>query len=164
MSIQAMRQFKPVRELKGYHVLIMVIAFFAVIIAINVAFITMAIRSFPGEDVPRSYVQGLQYNETLAARAAQQALGWQATAQLNRNADRVELELSDSAGEPLHRASVQGVLRRPLDARQDRILTFVETHPGRFSADVGAVDQGQWRLRANVLRDGQTFDIEAHLE
>ncbi len=151
-------------ELTGGHVLIMVIAFFAVIIAANVAFIVMAVRTFPGEDVRRSYVQGLNYNETLRARAAQQALGWQASARLDRSAGLVEITLVDAAGAPLEHASLEGALQRPLDASADRALVFENTGGGRFIAPVEALPEGQWRLRAQATRGADAFALEARLQ
>ena len=66
----------PVR---GWHVLVLIVLFFSVTIGVNATFITLAMRTHPGEDVPRSYYQGLNYNETLARRHEQAELGWSAT-------------------------------------------------------------------------------------
>ena len=41
---------------------------FGVTIGVNATFITLAMRTHPGEDVPRSYYQGLNFNDTLAQR------------------------------------------------------------------------------------------------
>ena len=56
-------------ELKGWHVLLILMAFFGVMFSVNGVFLYHAITSFPGEDVKKSYVQGLNYNDTLAVRA-----------------------------------------------------------------------------------------------
>ena len=74
-------------QVRGWHVLTALLAFFGAIIAVNIAFAVIAVRSFPGEDVRRSYVQGLQYNDTLAERRVQQALGWQASADLRHDGE-----------------------------------------------------------------------------
>ena len=52
--------------IRGVHVAIMMVAFFAVIIALDTLFITFAIQSHPGEKVRNSYVLGLEYNKELA--------------------------------------------------------------------------------------------------
>ena len=70
------------RELKGWHVLLIMLAFFGVMFSGNGVFLFHAITSFPGEDVKKSYVQGLSFNDTLADRAAQAELGWLAEAGL----------------------------------------------------------------------------------
>jgi nitrogen fixation protein FixH len=164
MSDFGMPRAHPARELRGVHVLAMVIAFFAVVIGANVAFITMALRTFPGEDVPRSYVQGLQYNDTLAAREAQAALGWQAEARLDRETGVVEVSLLDRNGAPLSGARLEGVLRRPLDARDDQALTFAQSASGLFVAPAPGLEPGQWRLRAVASRGADRFELEAQLQ
>ena len=63
-------------RLTGVHVLTAILAFFAVIIFVNAIFLTLALRSYPGEHEAKSYMQGLNYNERLAARERQAALGW----------------------------------------------------------------------------------------
>ena len=70
------------KELKGWHVLLIMLGFFGVMFAVNGVFLYHAITSFPGEDVKKSYVQGLNYNQTLSARASQADLGWRAEAGL----------------------------------------------------------------------------------
>lgn len=153
-------------ELTGRHVLMMVIAFFGVIIAANVFFITQAVRTFPGEDVRRSYVQGLNYNETLADREAQAALGWRAAASLSRDAAgaAVEIILIDRDGLPVDGATLEGSLRRPLEARDDQTLAFVGLGEGRYRAAVGSLAEGQWALRARAVRGAHHFDVEARLQ
>ena len=71
-----------IKRVTGWHVLAVILVFFGVIITVNVIFIIQATRTFRGEDEPRSYVQGLDYNSTLAARAEQAALGWTATTEV----------------------------------------------------------------------------------
>ncbi|MEO1305623.1 MAG: FixH family protein, partial [Pseudomonadota bacterium] len=70
------------KTLKGWHVLLIMLGFFGIMFAVNGVFLYHAITSFPGEDIKKSYVQGLNYNDTLAVRAAQAELGWQAEAGL----------------------------------------------------------------------------------
>ncbi len=65
-------------RITGWHVLAGMILFFSTIIAVNAVFISLAVQSFPGEDQRRSYVQGLEYNDVIAQRRAQAALGWTA--------------------------------------------------------------------------------------
>ena len=72
-------QPKKQRELTGKHVLLMLVAFFGVIIVTNVIFINAAVTSFRGEDVKGSYRQGLEYNETLETRKSEGQLGWSAS-------------------------------------------------------------------------------------
>ena len=152
-------------EIRGWHVLTALLAFFGVVIAVNAAFIVFAVGSFPGEDVHRSYLQGLQYNETLAERRAQAALGWQADATMVAGEEGAELvvELRARDGAPLHGAQLQGELQWPTSARFDRELRFQEANEGRYVAPLGELPTGRWRLRAHAQRDDGALDFESEL-
>jgi nitrogen fixation protein FixH len=153
-------------EVRGWHVLAALLGFFALVIAVNVGFAVIAVRSFPGEDVRRSYLQGLSYNDTIAARRAQAALGWDASARIRGNADTatVVVELRSRTGEPITAATVTGVLRWPTDARRDRTLVFENVGAGRYAAPAVALPQGRWRLRANAQdAAGGALDFESEL-
>lgn len=152
--------------IRGWHVLAAMLAFFGAIIAVNVAFAVIAVRSFPGEDVRRSYLQGLNYNQTLAERREQAALGWQAAAALRADGDVavVEIDLRARDGAPIDRATIEGQLTWRSATRFDRALTFAALGEGRYAARIGDLRPGQWRLRARAAGDaGQALDFEADL-
>jgi nitrogen fixation protein FixH len=156
---------KGAYEIRGWHVLAALLAFFAAIIAVNVSFAIVAVRSFPGEDVRRSYLQGLNYNDTLAERRAQAELGWRAGAELKQDADGalVEVNLASRDGAPLGELTLAGELRRPTDARFDRALAFEQIAPGRFVARLQQLPVGVWRLRARAEAGTGALDFEADL-
>jgi len=147
-------------QITGRHVLIMVLGFFAVTIAVNAVFITQAFRTFRGEDVPRSYMQGVAYNETLAAREAQAVLGWTAVA--DARLDGVDLVITDRAGEPVTGLALAGRLRHPADANRDIALSLVETEAGRYIAAYEA-PPGSWRLVVETDGEGPPFTINRPL-
>jgi nitrogen fixation protein FixH len=153
-------------ELRGWHVLMAMLAFFGVIIAVNIAFAVIAVESFPGEDVRRSYLQGLQYNQTLAERRAQAALGWRAEADLQQQADGVALQvvMLTREGAPVRGATLAGELEWPTAARLDRTLAFEPAGEGRYIAPLGELQRGRWRLRARAeSAEGGALDFEAEL-
>ena len=156
---------KPSPEIKGWHVLAAMLAGFGVVIAVNVAFAVIAVSTFPGEDVRRSYLQGLQYNETLAARREQAALGWAASAAfVTAEGDSVvAVALSDREGRPLVGASLRGDLQWPTNAGRDRALTFEAMGDGRYIARTSDLQPGRWRLRGRAERDEGALDFEAEL-
>lgn len=153
-------------EVKGGHVLAGLLLFFAAIIAINVAFAVAAVRTFPGEDERRSYTQGLRYNDVLAERRAEAALGWRAGAAFEGASDgaRVVVNLTDREGAPLTGVNVEGVLRWPAGESGDRALTFENRGGGRYAADLGELAPGRWELRARAEdASGQSLSFEADL-
>lgn len=162
MTTRARRPF----ELRGWHVLTMLLTFFGIVIAVNVLFAVIATRSFPGEDVRRSYLQGLRYNDTLAERRAQAALGWRAAVTLRGDAAdaRVEVSLTDRDGRPLAGLNIGGDLRRPTQQRLDRPLVFTAEGAGRYVARVSDLPPGVWRLRARAEgASGAGLDFESEM-
>lgn len=153
------------RQVRGWHVLAALLAFFGAVIAVNVVFIAAAVRTFPGEDVRRSYLQGLKHNDTLAERRDQAALGWRASAVLVGGAEDAVLEvtLSERDEDPLDGVQLSGELQWPTDARLDRALDFRPAGAGRYVAALGQLPPGRWRLRAHAQRGEGALDFEAEL-
>lgn len=152
--------------LTGKHVLAMLLGFFAVILVANAVFITLAVRSFPGEQEKKSYVQGLDFNRRIAERAAQDALGWSAELETVRDASGTtvfRLSYRTANGALIGGMSVVGVLVRPSSDGADLDLLFVETEHGVYTASTAA-DAGAWRLDA--VADGargERFRLEKRL-
>lgn len=147
--------------LKGWHVLLMMLAFFGVMFSVNGVFLYHAITSFPGEDVKKSYVQGLNYNDTLAARASQATLGWRAEAGLQD--DEIIVRLWDGDDQPLTHRSMVGELRRLATREQDRAVVFQTRTNGEYAAQVDPLAPGQWLLRVSIL-DSESDQVVFNLE
>ena len=152
-------------EVRGWHVFTALAMFFGAIIAVNAAFAVVAVRSFPGEIVRRSYVQGLHFNETLAERRAEAQLGWHARAGFLPASEgaAIEVSLVDADGVPID-AALAATLERPTDSRFDRALIFERRGPGAYVARIGALAPGVWRLRARAEgAHGGALGFEAEL-
>ncbi len=65
--------------INGRHVFAGFVVFFGIIIGVNIVFITMANKSFPGETVEDPYEKGVHFNDTLGERAIAAELGWKIT-------------------------------------------------------------------------------------
>jgi nitrogen fixation protein FixH len=153
------------RAVRGWHVLTAILGFFGVVIAVNAAFIVLAVQSFPGEDVRRSYLQGLHYNDTLAERRAQAALGWRADARLIEGSGgaAIEIVLRDHDDAPVEGAALEASLQWPTAARRDRALAFEAAGGGRYVARVEDLVPGRWRLRGRAERADGALDFESEL-
>ncbi|WP_300531733.1 FixH family protein [Maricaulis sp.] len=134
------------RPLRGWHVLVMILLFFGVTIAVNATFITLAVRTHPGEDVPRSYMQGVNYNDTLERRQAQAAMGW--SARFNRVEGALLVEVLDRSGAAVTELSLEGLIAHPTDTTRDCALVFAETRPGVYQAPIPCEADAGWSLRA----------------
>ena len=148
------------KKLKGWHVLLIMLGFFGVIFSVNGVFLYHAITSFPGEDVKKSYVQGLNYNDTLAARAAQAELGWSAA--IGVDGETLVLQLDDRDGQPItNRVAVADLRRRASDAADHTFILQANTR-GEYTTEVGMIEKGQWFVRVNVMDyDGETVQFTA---
>jgi nitrogen fixation protein FixH len=151
----------PAFRLTGWHVLAGFVAFFAVVIGVDVSFAVMAYRTHPGEVSVTPYEDGLLYNRHEAQMRAQAALGWQAAAAAT---DRgVLFELRDAAGQPVRGLTVSGKLERPATESGRITPRFAEVAPGRYEARVGRL-AGAWDFTADA-RDahGRSFTAERRL-
>lgn len=155
---------KPFR-MGAPHAIAIFVGALAIVLAVNTVFVTLALRSFPGEDAPKSYLQGLHYNDTLADRAGQRALGWTATAWLSGDpSDQlVQVRITDAQGAPLDGLSLTGTLRRPTVGKLDQALTFRAIGDGRYTARVSNLASGQWTLSVRAATPSAHFDIEKRL-
>ena len=152
------------RSLKGWHVLSMLLGFFAVIVIANSFLITLAVRSFPGEQEKKSYLQGLAYNETLAARSRQESLGWTVrivAASLHRETASVELTFADRKNVAIGGLELVGTLARPVTDAHDRALNVTALADGRYLLYADGVSPGIWRLAIAAHHvDGTVFEID----
>jgi nitrogen fixation protein FixH len=151
--------------LTGRHVLSALLLFFGVVIAVNVAFIVAAVRSFPGEDAQHAYAAGLRFNEFVNARERQSALGWTAVLDTTRagSVATLRVRMRDRAGAPLRRLELSGDMRRPAHAHDDHALSFKPAAPGLYVAQIPTV-YGAWDVRVRAIGDrGETFNLKTRV-
>lgn len=145
------------RPLTGRKTLAIFVASFGVVFAVNGYMIAQAISTFRGEAASTfrgesdsdEYLQGINYNQTLARRAQQKAMGWQAAIGASRTDGgmvRVRLDIRSRAGSPVEGLQILGVLRHPSDAHRDRVLVFVQEGSGAYEARLGHVASGVWEV------------------
>ena len=78
-------------QLKAWHALVWFLGFFGFMFAVNGIFLWTAITTFPGEDVEKSYLTGLDYNQEIARRERQTEEGWNAEIGLEGPASHQEI-------------------------------------------------------------------------
>ncbi|MEQ1687654.1 MAG: FixH family protein [Sphingopyxis sp.] len=139
-----MAQLHPIT---GRRVAIWFIAFFGVVIAVNLVMARFAIGSFSGTVVDNSYVASQRYNEWLAAGRAQAALGWRVAAERQNDGHLVVTVRGRDGREPSD-ATVDAIASHPLGRGANRRLAFTFVD-GRFVSDAPLPD-GRWQLRIEV--------------
>jgi nitrogen fixation protein FixH len=143
------------RRFTGWHMLATLVAFFGVVIAVNMTMATLATRTFGGVVVKNSYVANQHFNAWLAEARAQDRLGWALDADI---VDRRVLVTAGANGAALGGADVTAVAAHPLGSVPDIALRFLETAPGHYVAQA-RLPAGRWRVRFHVARDGRQGDF-----
>lgn len=139
------------KEITGRQVLIGTVAAFGVIIAANMTLAVNAVRTFPGLEVKNSYVASQEFE---AARDAQDALGWDVSAEIAGGELRLSIVGPDGA--PVRAVIETAILGKATHVRADRTPSFVWQN-GVFVAPVD-VQSGNWNLRlVAVAEDGTQF-------
>lgn len=158
-------QGREKKGLTGWHVLGALVAFFGLIIIANIAFIYFAVQSHRGEDVPKSYRQGLEYNQVISARAEQAALGWtvKVSEAYFEGSDRVLIEVRDANGKIVDGVEFDVRLRHPADADLDRPATIVERRGGEIVIETSDL-RGRWIIKGQSVSEDQPFRFEAEVD
>lgn len=138
----------------GRHMSAILVAGFAVVIAVNVYAAVVAKRTFGGVVVDNSYVASQDYNRWLDEAARERALGWHATP-LRRVDGRIQATLE---GVPAP-ALISGEARHPLGGQPDVSLHFDAQGLSRER-----LPAGRWTLRLSVQSGRQQFRSESNVE
>lgn len=133
---------RPGFRLTGWHVLAIVVTFFGVVIAVDVAMAVYAYKTFPGEVSVTPYEDGVAYNKTLAQLAAQEKLGWKVGIAPEQSR-ALEVEFRDRDGKPLDGLTLTGKMERPATETGRLTPKFKAIGPGYYQADLKPVS-GAW--------------------
>ena len=137
------------RPLTGTKVLLILVAFFGVVIGVNVTMMKLAIATLPGTDVDSPYAAGLAYDREISAAQDQAARKWQVSAHIERRADGnavLQVEARDAVGQPVTGLKFAGRLERPTDKRADLAVDLPEAGVGIYRGNAASVAPGQWDL------------------
>jgi len=142
--------------LTGRKVLLILVAFFGVVMVVNVVMVRAAISTFGGVDTPSSYQAGLAFKAEEAAAAEQNARRWQVTATISGMAQgaKVMVAVLDEAGRPVTGDAVVATLAHPIDERRDIVLTLTEMAPGVYSG-TAQTEPGQRNLDIEIRHGGE---------
>lgn len=138
-------------EIKGWHVFAGFATAFGIIIAVNLTLAFNAVKTFPGLEVANSYVASQSFDDN---RVAQEALGWDVSAQLTGDQLSLVILQDGTAISPLIEEATFG---RATHVGQDQIPDFAFDGTAlRAVVDAGA---GNWNLRLKArAADGTLFE------
>jgi nitrogen fixation protein FixH len=142
---------KTEKPFTGRKFLMIVIAFFGVVIAVNVTMAVKAVKTFPGLEVSNSYVASQTFDKD---RAAQEALGWVVEPSYERGF--LSLVIRDRGGLPAPVSDISVLVGRTTMANEDMRPEF-RYSGGIFSAPV-ELGHGAWLIHLEAkAQDGTMF-------
>lgn len=144
------------RPLTGRMVLIMLLAFFGVVIAVNLVMVRFAATTFSGIGDRNAYIAGISYNKSLAAAREQEERGWKVDAALRRVAPgRSVINVTRSDGGAFADLEATARFEHPASRRMDRVVAL---SPSGASEWRGAVDlpAGAWDIVIELHSGGST--------
>ncbi len=142
-------------QITGRMVAAMLIAFFAVVAAVNAVMMTVAIRTMPGVDVRSPYDVSQRFNAELEKIRVQDAQGWKVDglAQRDGQGARLTVQLRDRFGAPVSGLRLAVLFEHPTTHAQDHHATLAEDTPGRYVAKIESIHAGMWLLTLTANRD-----------
>lgn len=141
--------------LKGRHVLLAFLGFFAVFASVDIFMMYRALSTFGGVDNVNAYRDGLAYNSRIAQGEQQDKAGWHDSLEVLSAPQRLRLALLDSDGRPVFDAGVHATIGRPATNRFDLELPLRKTEPGVFEADVASLEAGTWVVTVEAFKSGE---------
>jgi nitrogen fixation protein FixH len=147
------------KPLSGWTVLAILLAFFGTVATVNGIMIHYALSTFPGVTDDNAYEHGVHYNDTLAAAALQNKVGWVAQGRIVRGLEgraAVEISIRDKDGAPVEGLQVAGRLEFMPDSHFDMALDLTETSAGVYRTEIKA-NSGVWLLEMSASRQEEVL-------
>ncbi len=134
------------RRFTGWHMAMVMVAFFGVIIGVNFTMARLAVGTFGGTVVDNSYVASQRYNGWLVQARRQAALGWTATVATDPTRHiMVSIAAADGA---LDGARVVATATHPVGALPPVKLTFARD--GSAYRSTRPLPPGRWLIHIDV--------------
>jgi nitrogen fixation protein FixH len=141
----------------GWHMTAILVAFFGIVITVNVIMARAAVTTFGGTVVENSYVASQEFNGWLRQARAERALGWQVAVSTLPDR-RVAVTAIGRDGAALADAQVTAIAHHPLGTVPQRELRFVRDGAGRFVSTAPLIP-GRWQITATVRSGGHQVRV-----
>ena len=153
-----MNQAQPSRPITGRMVFFMMVAFFGVVIGVNVIMMRLAIQTLPGTEVDSAYSASLAYQKEITTARAQSTRNWKVEAHVERSGQggaTLQVEARDNLGRPMSGLKFQGRFERPTDRRADLAVSLAEVGIGIYRGNAETIAPGQWDLVVEGAAGGE---------
>lgn len=133
----------------GWHMALVIFAFFGTIIAVNAGLAFFAFKSWTGLVVPNSYVASQNFNKKLVEVEAQRALQWKS--RLTHMQGKLLLTMKGADGKPLSGLVIKATAKRPTHENEDVDLNFHDDGNGRYSPE-HILAPGSWAIHMSATQ------------
>lgn len=146
-------------------------------VGVNVVMLFAAGSDPNGSVVEQDYYRkAVEWDRTMARRAASAALGWTATATLGAgvrddaassragSARRLQVTLRDASGAAIADADVSATLIHNREASTPVALALRPAGDGRYEAEGALAHTGQWEVRIVARRGTERFETSLRAE
>jgi nitrogen fixation protein FixH len=138
-----------VKPMTGYHMLMILVGFFAVVFVVNFYMAYLAVSTFTGTVVDNSYVASQRFNGWLVEARTEKALGWQAAVSLDVSRHLI-VRVNNKAGHPLAPLDGSGFAGRALVNEKPSVIHFVPVGAGQLQS-VSPLPPGRWLLKLEMV-------------
>ena len=134
-----------VKKFTGYHAAAVIVAFFAVVVVVNLVMAQFALSTFSGTVVDNSYVASQKYNKWLDQARNQKEYGWTVSPAL-RKAGKASIAITTSDGAPLQGATMEAVAEHPIGQSDPFEISFTQAATGEYQS-VQPLPEGRWKMK-----------------
>ena len=145
------------RKFTGYHATMLLVAFFGVVVTVNMVMARFAVTTFSGTVVDNSYVASQKYNGWLEQARKQKSYGWSVT-KIERVGDFAFIEIAEADGAAMQGAIVSVIAEHPIGRTEAVRVKFYPVKPGYYKADK-PMPKGRWKLKITIEKDGKQMRL-----
>jgi nitrogen fixation protein FixH len=143
------------KQFTGKHMLAIMIAFFSVIVGVNLLMAYFANSTWSGLVVANGYVASQSFDKDLARAKAQDSLGW--TVNLSHLDGRIRITFADKDSNLIEGLAITGALERTVTDKQDQTLAFTSMGAGVYTAPA-TLTPGVWEVEIDAKGNGAIDD------
>ncbi len=144
----------------GGHMLACMLAFFGIIVAVNLGMAIVASSSWTGLVVKSSYVASQKFNGQLAEARRQSKAGLQS--KISYSTGTLSVKITDRDGTALTPGEASLWIGRPAFEEHDRTLPLICDEKGLCSAGI-ELGPGPWALRIDALVPDGAYRRDARI-
>ncbi len=137
------------------------VIFFSTFIIVDIAYITVAEKTWRGIATEDGYQKGLKYNQTIAAVKEQKELGWKLQIKYQPQATKIgvlSVELLDKNNQKINDAKLTANIKRPVQEGKDFSVDLkFDPATKSYNSAIEFPMIGQWDVEIAARKDGNVY-------